>query len=53
MNRGKMKRKIVIGIAAVAVAIMAIAIIGMWLDFCNLEAVKWHIGGPKGEEGYE
>ena len=43
-----MKRKIVIGIVAVAVAIVAIALIGMWLDFCNLEAVKWHIGGPKG-----
>ena len=48
-----MKLKIVIGIVAVAVAIVAMALIGMWLDFCNLEAVKWHIGGPKGEEGYE
>ena len=32
-----MKRKIVIGIAAVAVAIMAIALTGMWLDFCDME----------------
>ena len=27
--------------------------LGMWLEFNNLEAVKWHIGGPEAEEGYQ
>ena len=45
-----MKRKIVIGIAAVA--IMAIAIIGMWLDFCSMQSLKWEIQDEKLYEGF-
>lgn len=47
-----MNRKIVIGIA-LGISIIVIAMLGMWLEFNNLEAVKWHIGGPEAEEGYQ
>lgn len=47
-----MKRIIVIGIAAVAVAIMAIAIIGMWFDFCEMQSLKWEIQDEKLYEGF-
>ena len=47
-----MKRKIVIGIAAVAVAIMAIALIGMWMDFCDMQSLNWEIQDEKLYEGF-
>jgi len=45
-----MKRKIVIGIAAVA--IMAIAITGMWLEFCDIQSLKWELQDEKVYEGF-
>jgi len=47
-----MKRKIAIGIVAVAVAIMAIALTGMWLDFCDMQSLKWEIQDEKLYEGF-
>jgi len=47
-----MKRKIAIGIVAIAVAIMAIALTGMWLDFCDMQSLKWEIQDEKLYEGF-
>ena len=45
-----MKRKIVIGI--VAVAILAIAIIGMWQEFCDIQSLKWEIQDENAYDGF-
>jgi len=47
-----MKLKIVIGIVAIAVAIMAIALTWMWLDFCDMQSLKWEIQDEKLYEGF-
>jgi len=45
-----MNRKIVIGI--VAVAILAIAILGMWLNFCDKQSLKWEIQDENAYDGF-
>ena len=45
-----MNRKIIIEI--VAVAILAIAIIGMWLEFCDMQSLKWEIQDENAYEGF-
>ncbi len=45
-----MKREIIIGI--VSVTIIAIAITGMWLDFRDMQALKWEIQDEKLYEGF-
>jgi len=45
-----MNRKIVIGI--VAVAILAIAILGMWLNFCDKQSLKWVIQDENAYDGF-
>jgi asparagine N-glycosylation enzyme membrane subunit Stt3 len=45
-----MKRKIIIAIAAFT--IIAIAFLGMWLDFQDMQALKWEIQDEKLHEGF-
>jgi hypothetical protein len=45
-----MKRKIIVGIAAVI--LLAVALAGMWLDFCDKQSLKWELEDEKLYEGF-